>query len=148
MNIDQKLKAEFVDIPLIPKNIIDRLLIRCKIKKKVARYALRPMLVGTRVRIAQRARSIPEINLGNNNTDAFMKASVSTKNDLGYIAAVAIQNNRNKPSKILLDRLRHIDDDLFFQILEKSMSTMQVESFMKSIALIKGTEFILKKESN
>lgn len=135
-----------IDIPIEPRNWIEKLLIKYKIKKGFVSYPIRKILYGNRERIASRAVNFPDdIITSGNVLEALFKASLEINDDLLYIAAVAVQNDRYEPSKALLDQLKWVDDSVFADILDKSLSMFDLQSFMKSIVLIKGTVLTSEK---
>jgi len=146
-NQQQKtIPTNYVDIPLEPKNYIDRLLIKWKIKNQVVRYPLRTILQSNRVRIAEKAVKLPK-DFFKDNEGLFAAAldnSLIINDDLIYIVAVAIQNNRNEPSKKLLNRLKWLDDTTFYTVFDEALSMLDLQSFLKCIALIIGTEPLIK----
>lgn len=140
-------KAKIIKVPIEPKNRIEKLMIKMGWKKGYIEYPVRKILYGNRIRIAAKAVRLPvDVFKGKNLIEALMESSLAYNEDLIYIAAVAIQNDRHEPSKTLLDQLRWVDDSVFAEILDKSLNMFDVQSFMKSIALIKGTETILKRD--
>lgn len=141
-------KPKFIDIPIEPKNRLEKLLIKWKIKKGYLRYPVRKMLVGNREIIAAMALKFPTDTLSSDNIlrDVF-KASVTVSEDLRYIVAVAVQNDRHEPSETLLDQLKWVDDSVFAEILEKSISTADLQAFINSIVLVIGTKAPKEKTS-
>ncbi len=141
-------EPQVIDIPIEPKNWFEKLLIKYKIKKGFVSYPVRKILYGNRKRIAARAVNLPDdiFNI-ENIREALFKASVEMNDDLLYIVAVAVQNDRHEPSETLLDLLRWVDDSVFADIMDKSLSMIDLQSFMKSIVLIKGTIPTMKKTS-
>lgn len=136
-----------VILPVEPKTRLGRILTNLGLRKrKELVYHLRKIKVGNRKRIAARAVKLPsDIFSSSNIIRSFFHAGNDFTDDLIYITAVALQNDRHEPSEELLDALRWLDDDDFFTILDKSLSTLNIQAFMSSIALIVGVEDLKEK---
>lgn len=151
-SIFQNAAEVFVDKPIEilitpePKNKLHKLLIFLRFKKKSLKYQLRHTLVGNRIRIASRAVLFPEDVFENGIMQSLWQLSKTHSQDLIYIAAVAIQNNRDEPEPFLLEELKWVDDATLFTIVDKALSQIDIESFMKSTILITGTEMMKEKE--
>ena len=108
-------------------------------------FEIYPILVGNRKRISANACFVLPENLFTDGVLDISKAwEVINKrtDDFVYIVATCIQNNKKEPSKHLIDFLMWIDDQQFFKILDQSLSLAGIESFMKSIILIKGSNVL------
>lgn len=135
-----------VEVNIEPENRWHKLLMLLRIKPKTIKYTLRPTLVGNRVRIASRALLFPKEAFKSGNVlNELWELSIDNNEDLIYIAAVALQNDRNEPSEFLLKELKWVDDKVLFGILDKSLSQIDLQSFMKSTILIVGTEMMKPK---
>jgi len=135
-------------IPIHPKNRWHAFLQRIGIAKKELCYTLKKIRVGNREKIGLRSENIPnDLNDGKSLINKILELSAKNTSDFIYCAAVALQNDKNEPSEELLDALKWVDDDFLYQILEKSISQIDVENFLKSIVLIKGTTSLMKTES-
>ncbi len=134
--------SEEVKIPVEPKSSLDRLLVKFGLKKKRhLTYRLRKIRVANRVKIAGRALKLPKgIFSGKIVLYDLYKTSVDFSDDLVYIAAVCLQNDRNEPTQELLDALGNLEDGELADILDKGLSMIDFPSFLKSIVLIAGTE--------
>lgn len=145
----QPAPADYVEIPLEPTNIIDRALMKWNLKPRVARYPLRSILYGNRIRIAEKAITLPKDFF--KDSEDLLTASFSNtaliKEDLLYIAAVALQNNRREPSKKLISRLKWLDDSTFYRVFDEAVSMLDIQSFLKCIALVQGTEILLRRKT-
>lgn len=142
-------KSEVVEIPIEPKNRLDRLLMRLGLRKASRTFHLRKILVGNRYRIAAKAVKLPESLFKDNNIVRLLfEGTYALNDDLLYIAAVTLQNDRYEPSHELIDMLRWVDDSVLFDILDKGLNMVDVQSFMNSIVLIKGTQVTLTKETS
>ncbi|WP_256013108.1 hypothetical protein [Desertivirga xinjiangensis] len=139
--------SDRLEFTIEPKTFLDKLLVKLRLKKKqIMSYELRPILVGNRYKIACKALNIPSSILESGIMTAIMKGSHDHTDDFIYIAAVAIQNDRNEPSKELLEELRWVDDKTLAVLLDKALSTIDVQAFMKSIILILGAEILSQKK--
>ncbi|WP_090632206.1 hypothetical protein [Parapedobacter indicus] len=136
-----------IEVPITPRNVLHRLLMKIGIKPRSLNYQMRKISVGNRYRIASRAVKLPAgIIQPGNVVKSFMEASAVFTDDLIYITAVALQNDRHEPSPQLLDALRWMDDEKCADILDLVLSKMDIQAFMKSIALVVGTENLTEKD--
>lgn len=141
-------KEEEIIIPILPKNGFHKLLQKIGLKKKELVFCLRKMLNGNRKRISTRIFDFPVFE--NNDTYILKRVfqlTVEHQDDLNYVVAVALQNDRNEPSKELLDAVQWLDDERFAYILEKSISTINIENFYRSIILISGAAKLIRTEN-
>lgn len=138
-----------IEIPIEPKNKLDKVLMNWGLKSKVVKYPIRKILVGNRFRIASKAVKMPlDIFKSKDVIQTVMDASFEINDDLIYVCAVAIQNNRHEPSKTLLNQLRWVNDSVFADILDQSLSMIDVQSFIKSIVLVKGTDILTERKTS
>ncbi|TDQ79587.1 hypothetical protein [Sphingobacterium yanglingense] len=141
-------EGDIMNIPILPKNKWHGFLQKIGVCKKHLTYTLRRIRVGNRERIAQKGLNIPdEINDGTPLLTKIFELSTSNNADLIYCAAVALQNDRNEPTEELLDTLKWVDDDLLYSILERGLSEIDIQNFLKSIVLMKGTNSLMKTET-
>lgn len=144
-------KSKTITISNRPKNGIEKLLMKIGLMKRERVFEISPILVGNRLRISARACfDVPE-NLfvdGILDLEKAWPVIKSRTDDFIYIVAVCIQNNRNEPSKRLLEYLRWTSDEEFFNILDKSLSMAGLKSFMHSIILIKGSSVLNVQEKD
>lgn len=139
---------EMIDIPVLPKNQLHAFLQRIGLKKKVLTYKLRKMRVGNRERIAVRLFDFPdEVNDGTYLLKRVFNLTKDHHKDMVYCVAVALQNDRYEPSKELLDALNWVEEEMFSYILEKSLSSIDLPNFLKSIVNLTGTASLIKKEN-
>lgn len=141
-------KSEDIIIPLLPKNWFHKILQKVGLKKKELIFTLRKMRNGNRERIAPKLYDFPEFV----RDDTYIlkrvfELTVDQQASLNYVVAVALQNDRNEPSKELLDAVKWIDDEQFAYILEKSIGSIDIENFLKSIILISGTAKLIRTEN-
>lgn len=140
--------SEMISIPVLPRNKFHAFLQNIGISKKVLTYKLRKMRVGNRERIAIRLFDFPDTVY--DDTYVLKRAFTLTKNhhkDMVYCVAVALQNDRNEPSKELLEALNWIDEELFSYVLDKSLSSIDLPNFFKSIVDLTGTASLIKAEN-
>lgn len=140
--------SEMISIPVLPRNRFHAFLQNIGVKKKVLTYRLRKMRVGNRERIAIRLFDFPDKVY--DDTYVLKRAFTLTKNhhkDMVYCVAVALQNDRNEPSKELIDALNWIDEELFSYVLDKSLSSIDLPNFFKSIVELTGTASLIKAEN-
>ncbi|WP_433863134.1 hypothetical protein [Sphingobacterium thalpophilum] len=140
--------CEDIHIPVLPRSKWHAFLQRIGLKKKKLTYSLKKMRVGNRERISLRLFDFPDAVY--DDTYILKRAFTLTKNhhrDMVYCVAVALQNDRNEPSKELLDALNWIDEELFSYILDKSLSSIDLPNFFKSIVNLTGTASLIKAEN-
>lgn len=140
--------SEIITIPILPRNRFHAFLQRIGIKRKALTYRLRKMRVGNRERISIKLFDFPDEVY--DDTYILKRAFTLTKNyhkDMIYCVAVALQNDRNEPKKELLDALNWINEDLFSYILDKSLSSIDLPNFFKSIVNLTGTASLIKAEN-
>lgn len=141
-------KSEEIIIPLLPKNWLHKVLQKVGLKKKELIFTLRKMRNGNRERISPRLLDFPEFV--RDDTYILKKVfelTIEQQANLNYVVAVALQNDRNEPSKELLDAVKWIDDEQFAYILERSIGSIDIENFLKSIILISGTAKLIRTEN-
>lgn len=140
--------SEEITIPLLPRNWFDSFLQKIRLKKKELKFNLRKIRVGNRERIAAKLFDFPEFE--RDQTYIYKRVfqlTVDHQETMNYVVAVALQNDRNEPSKQLLDAVKWIDDKLFAYILEQAISSVDVENFLSSIVVISGTAKLMKTEN-
>lgn len=141
-------KSEEIIIPLLPKNWFHKILQKVGLKKKELIFTLRKLRNGNRERIAPKLYEFPEFV----RDDTYIlkrvfELTVLQQESLNYVVAVALQNDRNEPSKELLDAVKWLDDEQFAYILERSIGSIDIENFLKSIILISGTAKLIRTEN-
>jgi len=85
-----------------------------------------------------------------NNTVLIKRVFELTKErhqDMIYCAAVALQNDRNEPSKELIDAINWVSEETFQYIFEKALGQLDIENFLKSIVMLTGTASLIKAEN-
>lgn len=141
--------GKVISIPVEPKNRWEKIMQRIGIKAKCLNYTLRKIKVGNRERIAARGFDFPtEVNNGTYIVKRVLELTKDLSEDLRYCAAVALQNDRFEPKQKLLDALRWVDDEALFQILDASLSQLDISNFLNSIVLITGTQSLTKAENS
>ena len=137
-----------VTIPILSKNKCHSFLQRIGIARKALRYTLKKIKVGNRERIGLSGLNITDdLNDGTPLIAKILELSAKNTQDLVYCAAVALQNDNKEPSKKLLEALKWVDDEFLANILEMSISEIDIQNFLKSIVLIKGTKSLMKTET-
>ncbi len=141
-------EQETIEIPVLAKTKFDSFLQKIGIKKKLLKYNLRKLRVGNRERIAVRLFDFPDQIM--NNTVLIKRVFELTKErhqDMIYCAAVALQNDRNEPSKELIDAINWVSEETFQYIFEKALGQLDIENFLKSIVMLTGTASLIKAEN-
>lgn len=141
-------EQETIEIPVLPKTKFDSFLQKIGIKKKLLKYNLRKLRVGNRERIAVRLFDFPDQIM--NNSVLIKRVFELTKErhqDMIYCAAVALQNDRNEPSKELIDAINWVSEETFQYIFEKALGQLDIENFLKSIVMLTGTASLIKAEN-
>ncbi len=141
-------KSEEIIIPLLPKNWFHKILQKVGLKKKELKFTLRNMRTGNRERVAPKLYEFPEFVRDETYIlKRVFELTVDQQTSLNYVVAVALQNDRNEPTKELLDAVKWLDDEQFSYILEKSIGSIDIENFLKSIILISGTAKLIRTEN-
>ncbi|KKO91736.1 hypothetical protein AAW12_08725 [Sphingobacterium sp. Ag1] len=141
-------KSEEIIIPLLPKNWFHKILQKVGLKKKELIFTLRKMRTGNRERIAPKLYEFPEFVRDETYIlKRVFELTVDQQASLNYVVAVALQNDRNEPTMELLDAVKWLDDEQFSYILEKSIGSIDIENFLKSIILISGTAKLIRTEN-
>jgi hypothetical protein len=141
-------KSEEIIIPLLPKNWFHKILQKVGLKKKELIFTLRKMRTGNRERVAPKLYEFPEFVRDETYIlKRVFELTVDQQTSLNYVVAVALQNDRNEPTKELLDAVKWLDDEQFSYILEKSIGSIDIENFLKSIILISGTAKLIRTEN-
>jgi len=136
-----------INFDVEPKNLLDKVLLRLKLRKpKTLNYQLKPLLVGNRLRIAAKAVNFPKSFDFTHWMQLIYDTSLRYNEDLIYITAVCIQNDRYEPSQVLLRELKWLNDSEFRRILDLALSQLDMQSFIQSIILISGADVLSAKE--
>lgn len=136
-----------VSIAVKPNSKLDIMLMKLGLKKKVISYTIRPLVVGNRKRISVRSLRIPNDFL----KDGLVKALMDTEyiEDCIYAVAVGIQNNRYEPSNRLLKFVEfQFNDTDLYNVLDAIFGKIDLQSFTKSIILIKGSNVLNVPEAD
>ncbi len=141
-------KPNEIVIPVLPKNWFEKLLQRIGLKKKCLVFQLKKIRNGNKERIAPRLYDFPEfIQDDTYILKRLFQLTIEQQSNLNYCVAVALQNDRNEPSKELLEAVKWLDDEQFAIILEKSIGSIDVENFFKSIILVSGAAKLIRAEN-
>lgn len=133
---------------------LDRLLRR----NKARQFTIRPAVVGTMLRISARAIQLHEeltdaIRLDTGKATADMGATMQLVHahmaDVVYIVAAAIQNDCEEPSERLQAFIRqNFDAEDLVQVLLPVLAGLNLQGFLNSIVLVKGTEGVLRPKTS
>lgn len=138
-----------VEVEIKPKNWLQKLLMKKGFLKSKKVFTIYPISVGNRFKISPIALKIPEGLFSQKVEEGELwKAIKDHTEDLIYVVAVCIENRRREPSKALLNFLRSIDDEKFYELLDASLSMAGVPNFTKSIILIRGQNVITAKDAD
>lgn len=114
-------------------------------KKKYKIFELYPSVTGNMIRIADRAMLLPDELVGNSLYEIAIPLISKHGEDVIYIVAAGIQNNKNEPSKELLSFVRdNFTNELIYEALYPILEGAGMQAFTSSTILIKGTDSILK----
>lgn len=125
----------------------DRLLRR---KVETSRtFTIYPCKTCNMVRVAGTAVRLPKEILDAGMSEAIMPLMVENIELMVYVVASAIQNNSREPKKSLLKFIRDNFDAIdMYNALHAALNGLEMESFLNSIVLAKGTLSILKPKTN
>lgn len=141
-------KPNEIVIPVLPKNWFEKLLQRIGLKKKCLVFQLKKIRNGNKERISPKLYDFPEfIQDDTYILKRLFQLTIEQQANLNYCVAVALQNDRNEPSKELLEAVKWLDDEQFAIILEKSIGSIDVENFFKSIILVSGAAKLIRAEN-
>lgn len=142
-------QSKSLTINIVPANFIHQLLIGMRLMKSTITYKITPILVGNMFRVSTRAVKIPKVLFTQEYDIADIhEVADSYKEDLLYILAVCIQNNRDEPSSQLLNSLKWMKQSEFSTLLEYALLELGIRDFMKSIILIRGANVITAKDAD
>ncbi len=128
-------------------SIWDRLL-RRKVEK-FRTFVIKPCKVCNMARVAGNAVKLPKEILEGNLSEAIMPLIPENIELMTYVIAAAIQNDDQEPKKSLITFIRrHFDNIDIYQGLHAALNGLEMESFLNSIVLAKGTISILKPKTN
>jgi hypothetical protein len=114
-------------------------------KKKYKVFELYPSVTGNMIRIAERAGRLPDELLGNALYEIALPLISKHGKDVIYIVAAGIQNNKHEPSKRLIEFITwNFQTQDLYDALMPILNGANMQAFMNSTILIKGTDSILK----
>lgn len=147
----------FIDVPktvevmIFPHNRRESLLQRMGLMAKRKVFTIRPVLAGNMVRISGKAVNLPKelwVSEDDSFTDVLGGLAVKHMDDMIYVIAVAIQNDRHEPDKSLLNFIRYrFSAKNMYEVVGTITEQMNQKDFLKSISLIKGMNILRLKES-
>jgi hypothetical protein len=143
-------KSELITVIIKPKNWFEKLMMKVGLMKRVKVFEISPILVGNRFRVSTVALKISNdiFTDGKVDVNKCWEAIRLHTDDYLYVVAVCIQNNKNEPSKALIEYLRWLPDNQFFRLLNTSLSMAGLPSFMSSTLLIKGSNVLTAPEKD
>lgn len=114
-------------------------------KKKYKVFELYPSVTGNMIRIADRAMRLPDELVGQSLYEIAIPLISKHGEDVIYIVAAGIQNNKHEPAKELLAFVRdNFTGELLYDALYPILEGAAMQAFTSSTILIKGTDTILK----
>lgn len=112
-------------------------------------FVINPCKVGNMYRAAGAAIGLPEEIREGGLAETMIPELDKHLGTIVYIVAAAIQNNRNEPSRELLDFIEENFDNIdLFTAFANSIDGLELQSFMNSIVLARGTTTVLKPKAN
>lgn len=112
-------------------------------------FVIKPATVGTMLRIASKAVLLPETIFDGPEASTILPLIHNHIEDLVYIVAAAIQNNKHEPDHELIEFIKNnFDAKDLFDVLGPTLKNIDMASFFNSIVLVKGTERILLPKSS
>jgi len=135
-------KAYTFEIIIVPQNKLHAWLQKRGLMPKKKVFSIRPIVAGNLFRISKLLLSINYDELkktGTNAIDLFHRMVTDHSETLWTICAIAIQNNRQEPSKKLIRLIRdNLSSQEMFQLLAYVLDKMDSQNFLSSIILIRG----------
>lgn len=108
-----------------------------------------PPYIGTMYRIANRALDLPEFIAGDYVIDAMLPVIKNNMDDVLYIIASALTNEKKEPSRAVIEMLRWgLKYEQIYECFSSILSDEDMQSFLNSIALVRGAASILKPKVN
>lgn len=139
-------------MPLSRWSVVDWVMKKLgKVRPEVDRqFEIKPCKVGNFHRVAGRAVLLPDQFFSGDDMDAaIIPLLTEYRNDLTYIIASAIQNNCEEPGRLLVKFIQKNFDNIdIYHGLKASLDGLEMQSFLNSIVLVKGTETILKPRTS
>jgi len=140
-------KTTVIEVDVKAQNNWERFLLKKGWKEPVKRFELKPLVVGNMYRIAGKVLNIPDDLFKNGLIEGIMRGIGAHSKDLAYIVAVGIQNNKKEPTPALIEFVEYnCDMEDVHKILNVVLNKMDVENFLSSIALVKGTNALRKEK--
>lgn len=112
-------------------------------------FVIHPCKVGNMYRIAGAAVGLPAEIRSGGLVETMLPVLNEHLGTIVYIIAAAIQNDRNEPSRDLIEFIEDNFDNIdLFRAFNNSMDGMELQSFMNSIVLARGTVTVLNPKAN
>jgi hypothetical protein len=126
------------------KDVIIGKLLRRELEQEQT-FTIEPLVICVCVRIAVRVKMIPKEVISGNILEAALPLLEDHLHNMAYIIAAAIENTYLEPQKGLIEFIeKNFTVDQLFEGLHASLNAMNLQSFLDSIVLMKGTVNILK----
>ncbi len=108
-------------------------------------FTIYPCKVGNMFRIASRAITLPKELAQGSLSEVLMPLFSEHLTTIIYVVAASIQNNKQEPSKELIEFIKNeMDHDDLYECMQHALENLGLESFLNSIVLARGTIIILK----
>jgi hypothetical protein len=134
-----------LDIAVRNRTWIDKILRRPKVRT----FKIYPCLTGNMYRIAGVASKLPEEVTGLTEETVALSIMNTNFDDIVYIVAAIIQNNRKVPSQKLQNFIKdNFDNQDIFACIYAGLANANMSSFLNSIVLMRGSSLILKPQTN
>jgi hypothetical protein len=138
-----------VEIDIKPTTWLQKLLMKKGFLKSKKVFTIDQISVGNRLRVSTRALKIPDGLFSKFDQGEVHGAIKDYTDDLIYVVAACIENKEKEPSKALMRFLRwETTDAKFYELLDASLSMLNVPNFTKSIILIRGSNVISAKDAD
>lgn len=139
-----------ITVDVIPQNGIQRKMQHWGITAKQRVYTIRPLTLGTLIRIS---RILLGINMALPDRDKILEVNYETIDKhgekLARIIALAIRNNRSEPDeKLEKFILQNFNCKEMFKVLSLVVSQMDLTNFMSSIISIKGMNVLADRSAS
>ena len=132
-------KPKEITVNIRPKNRFERFLMNIRLKSNKIVLQIFPIAPGNIWRISSRVILIPDDILKQDVRKIVFTGYYEHGEKLIYIAACAIQNDENEPSKELIKFLTYkTSNKIINDVLDAVFVQLEVQHFINSIVLMKG----------
>ncbi|WP_443945605.1 hypothetical protein ACJVDH_00405 [Pedobacter sp. AW1-32] len=137
-------------VPIPKRSIWDRLRKKPIIKQETERtFTINPCVVGNMYRIAGKAIDLPDEVFQGTISEVVLPLIYKHINDIVYIIAAGIQNDRDEPDQELINFIKdNFESQDLFDALQPVLENIGMQSFLNTIALAKGSVKILKPKAS